>query len=65
MENIPTREEVTKVLFSIWETAVMLEEYDEVFEYTGEDSQFNNGYDEVYEERLRQQRIIALGETNA
>ncbi len=58
-ENIPTSEDVTKVLYSIWLEEVESPKYDEVFEYTGKDSQFNNGYDEVYEARLENLKQIA------
>jgi hypothetical protein len=57
MDFIPTNEQIREVLSHLWIDAVCDEKYDYIFDYTGSNSQFNNGYDEIYEERLNSIKI--------
>jgi len=44
------------LLYKNWIDNNKFESYKKGFEFTGKDNQFNNGYDEVYEERIKKNR---------
>jgi hypothetical protein len=52
MNPVPTNDEIRDILVPLWIEAVLEPKYDHVFDYTGGNSEFNNGYDDIYAKRL-------------
>ena len=58
MKNITVREAVTSKLREVWLDKANAPQYDHVFHFTGKDSPFNNGFDDIYKNRLEKQREL-------
>jgi hypothetical protein len=61
MDKRPTDVQIRQILKPLWGQAVLDKQYNHIFDYTGSNSQFNNGYDEIYERRLNIIRNNNLG----